>query len=420
MRSTDLRLLALLALAFPAVPAAAQRGGAPVLGGSSGARAEVAAKELRRIFHLANGQAIRVVAREVDGGWEYQSKGQWKKLHAGQVARVELESEALQAFGRARDAANLKKPEHRLELARLAFDHGLVQEGVEQLEFVLRNEPDRKEALDLLGSRWLMSVPSLDVPPEELGKAKAELLRFGAGAPAAVRELAVKELAKLPADETLRADLEKELRSSVDARRSFAALALRRLMPGESLKPLLMHAVLDPSEDVRRGSSRALALANDPVVIAPVVKALNSLNGNTRMRAAEALGNMGYPAALEPLMNRMAAVSAQGAGGDRIPHSHIFVGSQRAYIQDFDVEVAQFQAVADPQINTLIEGMVTDAAVSGELVISSAVESVVLRRAAGNLVGQAVGDSNREWLRWWEQNKHKWLPGSRGEPRTDG
>ncbi|MEM7517303.1 MAG: hypothetical protein AAF368_10320, partial [Planctomycetota bacterium] len=38
----------------------------------------------------------------------------------------------------------------------------------------------------------------------------------------------------------------------------------------------------------------------------------------------------------------------------------VAVINQQAYIQDFDVEVAQFQAVADPQINVLTEGVVLD------------------------------------------------------------
>jgi tetratricopeptide (TPR) repeat protein len=38
----------------------------------------------------------------------------------------------------------------------------------------------------------------------------------------------------------------------------------------------------------------------------------------------------------------------------------VTVVNQRAYIQDFDVEVAQFEAVADPQINILNEGIVLD------------------------------------------------------------
>ncbi|MBI5361612.1 MAG: HEAT repeat domain-containing protein [Planctomycetes bacterium] len=412
MRSTNLRFLLFLAILTTPAPLAFARPGSTV-------RGDALDGERRCILELTSGQKIRVLARETNGAWEYQSKGQWKALQPGQVTRFELEKDALASFESARSKADLKQPEHRLELARLAFDKGLVQEGVDQLEFVLRNEPDRKEALDLLARKWLMTVPSIEVAPEALSKAKEELLRFGAGAPATVRELAVNELKKLPADDALRADLEKELRSKIDTRRSFAALALRRLMPGNSVKPLVMHAVLDPSEDVRRGSSLALKAVNDPAVALPMIKAMSSANGTVRMRAAEALGNMGYAAALEPVMARMAAVaSAQGGGGDRLPHSHIFVGRQRAYIQDFDVEVAQFQAVADPVVNTLIEGMTTEAAVRGELVVDSVVESVVLRRAARQLAGQDLGDSNRKWLDWWEQNKQKWLGGGAGKPAT--
>ena len=40
--------------------------------------------------------------------------------------------------------------------------------------------------------------------------------------------------------------------------------------------------------------------------------------------------------------------------------AYVAVVNQQAYIQDFDVEVAQFQAVADPQINVLEEGVVLD------------------------------------------------------------
>ncbi|NOT32388.1 MAG: hypothetical protein HOP15_18235 [Planctomycetes bacterium] len=40
--------------------------------------------------------------------------------------------------------------------------------------------------------------------------------------------------------------------------------------------------------------------------------------------------------------------------------AYVTVVNQRAYVQDFDVEVAQFEAVADPQINVLTEGIVLD------------------------------------------------------------
>lgn len=405
-RSHSLSLLA-LALVAPLLGAQQPESGAP----AAPADTASTAKDARRILHLASGQTIRVVARETANGWEYKSKdGAWKPIARGLVASTELESEALRAFDRAKSAADLRQNSPRVALAELAFEHGLVQEGVDQLEFVLRSEPDRAEALALLKNRWLLTVPSVDVPSGELARATDELLRFGAGAPLAVREIAVNELAKLPADETLRGELEAELRSPIVTRRSFGALALRRIFPGHAVKPLLMHAILDPSDDVRRNSALALKAVNESGVIAPVVKALGSANGEVRLRAAEALGNMGYAAAVEPLVARMAAVtSAAQAGGSRLPHSHIFVGRQTAYIQDFDVEVAQFQAVADPQINVLIEGQATDAAVQGETDVQSVTESVVLRRALGNLVGERVGDTNKAWLAWWEANKARWL-----------
>ena len=40
--------------------------------------------------------------------------------------------------------------------------------------------------------------------------------------------------------------------------------------------------------------------------------------------------------------------------------AYVTVVNQRAYVQDFDVEVAQFQAIADPQVNVLTEGIVLD------------------------------------------------------------
>jgi tetratricopeptide (TPR) repeat protein len=40
--------------------------------------------------------------------------------------------------------------------------------------------------------------------------------------------------------------------------------------------------------------------------------------------------------------------------------AYVAVINQRAYIQDFDVEVAQFEKIADPQVNVLHEGVVLD------------------------------------------------------------
>ncbi len=376
-------------------------------------------KEARRILRLASGQAIRVVSRWRDGAWEYKGKSGWERLDPRIVAGVETERDILRLWRERRAKADLKDHEARVELARWAADEGLATEALAELDAVLAADPDHPRALAVLESRWLLSVPSMEVPADAERTAREALLRFGSGLPPAAREVAVRELARARDREALRADLARDLWSPIVVRRSFAALALRRLFAGEEVKPLLVHAVLDASEDVRVGSALALKAANEPALVLPAIRALASPSVYVRANAATALGHMGYPAAVEPLISRLAA--AMQAGSDaRAPHAHIFSGRQVAYVQDFDVEVAQFQAVADPQVNVLLEGNALEAAVIGAREESVAIEVVAIRQALENLVQCRPGGTARDWLRWWERESGKWRAADHAGPATAG
>ena len=396
--------------------------GAAFFAGSARGQDEGDARELRRIVHLQSGQTLRAVTRFADGRWEYRGKEGWRQLEPGLVASTEPESEVLRAWKEKKSAAPASDLGLRAQAADWALTAGLVQEGLEELDAVLAFDPDNAAALDALRTHAnVMHVPSIKVPAAELAEAKQALLRFGASMPAAGRELAVLELGKLPHDEKLRDELLLELRSRIDARRSFAALALRRLLPGDGIKPIMLHAVLDPSQEVRTASSLALRAAKEPGLILPIVRVLEkSESPELRMRAAEALGNMGYGAAVQPLVARLAAAQSDAGSAGRIPHSNIFVGRQIAYIQDFDVEVAQFQAVADPQINVLIEGSALDAAVAGVQDMNVAVEVAAVRGSLERLTGDSPGKSTKAWLAWWEKNGSKWLSEDLSRPRTEG
>jgi len=396
--------------------------GAAFLASSARGQDEGDARELRRIVHLQSGQTLRAVTRFADGRWEYRGKEGWRQLEPGLVASTEPESEVLRAWKEKKSAAPASDLGLRAQAADWALTAGLVQEGLEELDAVLAFDPDNAAALDSLRTHAnVMHVPSIKVPAAELAEAKQALLRFGASMPAAGRELAVLELGKLPHDEKLRDELLLELRSRIDARRSFAALALRRLLPGDGIKPIMLHAVLDPSQEVRTASSLALRAAKEPGLILPIVRVLEkSESPELRMRAAEALGNMGYGAAVQPLVARLAAAQSDAGSAGRIPHSNIFVGRQIAYIQDFDVEVAQFQAVADPQINVLIEGSALDAAVAGVQDMNVAVEVAAVRGSLERLTGDSPGKSTKAWLAWWEKNGSKWLSEDLSRPRTEG
>jgi hypothetical protein len=353
-----------------------------------------------------------------DGVWEYRSGSDWVPLSPGAVERVVEEKELL---ARAKDLAKQIEDgdvERRAHYAEWLFSEGLTNEGIEgieQLDRALREDPDAEAARTVLARSGLdAGLPSLEGSPAELPDRVDALLRRACQFGPTGRELGVMALGELGEEYPLRDDLSKALVDGSPRRRAFAALALRRLFPGEELKPLLVRAVMDASESVREEAALALAAVGDASVAAPVVKALESQHPVVRSNAAQALGNMGYEAAVPPLMARLsapfsaaAAVAASGAS----PRVHIFVGKQFAYIQDFDVEVAQFEAVADPQINVLIEGAVLEARVLSVQTYTTAAERASIRRSLQKLTGAAPGNSVKAWQKWWEEN------GSRYEGR---
>jgi hypothetical protein len=406
--------LALALLALLAAPATARSVRTEEATSTSTAVPE---KEARRVLKLASGQTIRVLSRWKDGAWEYKGKSGWQRLDPKLVTAAELETDVLRAWRDQREKCNSKDLAARTALARWGAEHGLATEALAELDAVLTSSPDDAGALRVLRENWLLSVPSIEVPAEQELAAREELTRFGSSLPPAGREVAVNELAKTKDRAALLGELSRDLWSPIVVRRSFAALALRRIYPGEEAKPLLVHAVRDASENVRRESARALRSAGDPALVVPLIKALSSRSLSIRSNAATALGEMGYPAAVEPLVARMAA-ALQSSTDARAPHSNIFTGRQIAYIQDFDVEVAQFQAVADPQVNVLLEGMVTDAAVISSREEGVEVELVAIRQALEKLVGFRPGGTAREWLRWWEKEGSKWRTADHTAIRT--
>ena len=276
--------------------------------------------------------------------------------------------------------------------------NGLVREAFEHLDALLEDRPHDEHALALLRRRDLVALPNLEVPAEERAAARATLSVWGAQRGLAARELAIAELGRVTDRETLGAELALELGHSSPRRRSFAAQAIGRLLPGERLKALCTHAVLDRSTEVRHHASRALGASGSTAVLAPLVRALGSERGRVQLQAAEALGQVGLAAGVEPLMGALAAAARRGTGA----------GRQVSYVQDFDVEVALAAAVADPQINTLIEGAVLDVGVISVSEVSFATHSRVIRTSLERLTGERPGRTARAWEEWWRRNRSPW------------
>lgn len=92
----------------------------------------------------------------------------------------------------------------------------------------------------------------------------------------------------------------------------------------------------------------------------PLGNALSTVGGLTFQVAY--LSNLDLAAILRAVekSSTFELVNDQVLSVHNTQRAYVQVINQRAYIQDFDVEVAQFQAVADPQINVLQEGVVLD------------------------------------------------------------
>ena len=366
-------------------------------------------KAVRTVLHLTGGQVLRTVARETEGGWEVRRGSDWIALPAASVERATTERELLRRAKKLSREVSKKDPVGRVAYAGWLFDEGLFAEGLEALDRVLAIDPDLEAACKLLARTNLsLALPALDDVRSFLGAA--------AGGGPAVREHAVQKLAAAPEIPGLREMLVTELTEGTPRRRSFATLALRRLIKGQEIRPLLERAILDASEDVRVGASLALRDVEDQAVIVPVVRALGSRNATVRKNAVTALGTMQYPGAVAPLYAHLTNLQARGAAGGA-PRAHVYIGRQFAYVQDFDVEVAQNSSIADPSINVGTEGAVLEASVIGasEYVIQS--ERSAVRRALSSLTGASPGKHDHRLEEVVERERGR-VDGERKPART--
>ena len=355
------------------------------------------------VLHLEGGAVLRTRAREKDGGWEVFAGGEWKLLPAGVVVRARGERELLDQAAELQRALPKNDLVRRVAYADWLVNEGLYAEALDQIDRVLDREPDSEAALALIARADLpLALPEVPRSEPEVGAFCAAAARLSA----AGREVAVHELADAPQIPGLRAAIARELVAKTPGRRGFATLVLRRMFPGVEAEGLLSRAVLDSSAEVRSSAALALRAADNPLMVAPVLRAVGSKHAEVRKNAIEALGNMEYREAVEPLFLHL--VSLQGGGGGGAPHAFFAHTKQQAYIQDFDVEVAQNAAIADPIINILQEGEVLDAAVIGvtEYVIAS--ERSAVRGALSRLTGANPGETTAAWQKWWKEHGDEW------------
>ena len=288
----------------------------------------------------------------------------------------------------------------RVAVARKHLDDGKLPEAIAELDRLLGRDPDLAEARALIASAPL----ALTLPAPAERSLGARLILFGARAKPAYRELAASRFSALPESEA-RADLDRGFRSPSASVRAFAAFAARRRGPAAEGDALVRRAVIDPAEAVRSEAALALRDAKDETFARRVEAALQDEDARIRTNAAQSLGAMGYRSSVPALVARLAppppAASSGHPGGTR---AHVYVGNQVAYVQDFNVEIAQNSSIGDPIVGTVQDATVLDVRVGGTSTQMVSVEVPTVCRALGKLTGERLPETASAWLAWWKRS----------------
>lgn len=356
------------------------------------------ALDQKRLLTLADGTVLRGRTRWHAGAWERRVGPDWLAVD-GEVVQHRTVGDALAEARRM--AGDVGRDDHarRAELARWMAGQGLYPEAIAELDRILRDEPENAAAQRLLDETSIPLELSDDASRDR-GLAVKELVRLGASGSPATREVAARRLAETGLD--LDAFVRLELNVPQYKRRELAAFVARRAMRGSLREELASRSILDGWEGVRREASYGLRDARDAAVIGPAVRALGSEHATVRANAAESLGNMGYPLAVEPLMAHLSAASG-GATGTR---ANLFAGLQTAYVMDYDVEIAQGASIADPVLAVQASGVVFD--VRSTVQMSKVIELRTTMRSLRQLTGEKIPDDPGKWKTWWERNAEQW------------
>ena len=387
-------------------------------------------KASKHLIHTKSGSVLRGKARPLltggdEGGWEVRLDGKWVLIPGDQVARAVRERDVLAtARSLERELRGEDDPLRLLAHCDWLVHEGLYIEALEELNDLLAEHPDHPEVVAFCSEpRLPLALPEL-ASEEEVPKFLSQVAR---SKNRVLRERAIARLAGTETDPLvpgLLPILREELVHAHSARRALATLALHRLAPGRETLSILRRSLLDGTREVRQEANRALRTADDARVLGTLVRALDSRHESIRTRSIEAFAEIGHRAAVAPLIGYLAALQSSGGSGG-MARGSMFSGTWTAYVQGFDVEVAQGAAIADPQVGVIGQGSSLTAGVVSASQVTITRQRVATRKALEKLTGVVPGRTSKAWLDWWEKNGDDWSaanppPPDRSYPKTPG
>lgn len=349
---------------------------------------------------LGDGRVLVGKVARVDGRIVVTTREGVVEVDAAQVTRIRTEAElraALQEMERKAGTTAFA----RLQLAQEAWAMGLDQDLWRHLD-ALAAMPTEGTALDMRREEFLLRLAPALVSPRALAApapefVRALLQRAPRDSSPGRREAIVALLAR---DAAAEAELRRLARGEREPHRRELAVRALQHRGGRSNQAFAWRtAVLDPSERVRDQVVATLPEAERDEATTYLSAALGHRSPEIRVRTAEALGALGSPRALAPLVAAGPSAARADAAAGTAPRAHVAFVEQQSYLRDFDVEVASSSFIADPKVGILQSGAVLDVSVLGVQVETVRV-TAAYRKALRRLAGSDPGADVRQWPSW--------------------
>ncbi len=327
-----------------------------------------------------------------------------------EIARLERRNDLLPRVRNALRAAG-EQGHALLAVATFALDRGLYPEAFDALDAAAAaSAPPQAmgEFAAELDAAALLEGCGRGRPPQSEANRCALLARVG-GRSLSRAAFARQRLLEIEPQSRTDFLLDRLARGSAVERR--AAVTLLAAEPNaRALGKLVRASLLDSDAAVRDGARTAALASHHPQLVTAYLPALATDSATLRQRAYPALAELKDPRAVDGLIGMLEPrpAPAGSGGGSTPPRANVFFGEQRAFVQDFDVEIANGAVIAKPVIGVLQSGVALDVAVAGVLVIRTEERRVVVD-ALQRLTGQSFGSDAAAWRNWWSA-QHGELP----------
>lgn len=381
------------------------------------------------LVYLKSGKILGGQISEGEGGLVLVSGTSRVSIAHDMVERFEL-GRSLEDLVKDKVATTPEVADARYELGRWFAQHGLGVAAEEAWQRSIALEPEhllarralgqvkqngqwvhhkdlvRAAGLVRKGERWTLppeaatATGGFEAPPAEPDARLAwaatrlpEHVRLTTGAPTAEG----RARAEVARRQVVHGVVEVLLRAESPAHRRRAADLLGKEVEASAVPSLVRSTLADRDAGVREGAVAALNAIALPQTALYYVKPLECSVEAVRHNAIEVLGQLQGNRATEVLVQTMAAVYGGG------PRVYIYIGDQISYIKDYDVEVADTAAIADPEIGVVQSGAVLDVKVMRIIEWITVRETQLIAQALEKRTGQAFGADPQRWLAWWEK-----------------